>query len=186
MVGMVVNGGEVGPLQARHSLVEGNFKEVADAAALPLGMCGEFFIGEVQDLEALIVEQHAVMKHFFLTIESSLQHVATRKPSCGFCSLLDALQNCGRIAGNRDDFRMGKTLYQVWEKTQKRGAFLASVDGLRAVGVGFVKVLGAMEMLGGFLGIGRKSVPEEEFPPGVGIFQPLFVKKKPPWQIMAL
>jgi len=98
MVGVVVNGGEVGTLQGRHSFVEGNFKEVADAATLPLGMCGEFFVGEVQDLEALIMEHHAVMEHFFLPIQSSLQHAATRKPSCGFSGLLDAIQNCGWIA----------------------------------------------------------------------------------------
>ena len=186
MVGMVVNGGEIGPLQARHSFVEGDFKEVADAAALPLGMCGEFFIGEVQDLEALIMEQHAVMKHFFLTIESSLQHVATREPGCGFCSLLDAMENGGRISRNGDDFCVGESLDQLGKMRVEGWAFLAAVGGLLAGSVGFVKVLGAMEMLGGILGIGRKSVAEEEFPPGIGIFQPILMEKKTPWQIMAL
>ena len=58
--------------------------------------------------------------------------------------------------------------------------FLAAVDGLFAVGVGFVKILGTVEMSGGFLGIGRESMPEEEFSPRVGIFQPSLAQKQAP------
>ena len=65
-------------------------------------------------------------------------------------------------------------------------AFLTAVDGLFAVGVGFVKILGTVEMIGGFLGIGGESMPEKEFSPRVGIFQPSLPEKQTLRQVVTL
>ena len=186
VVGVVVNGGEVSILQIGHPFVEWDFKVVANAAAFGLGRSREVLVGEVQNAVALILEQNAVLEHFFLSIKRPLQHVPAREPGFIFCSLLDAAEDGSWVAGNGENFCVREALKDFGKVAYQQGALLSTVDGLLAVCVGFVKIFGAMEILGRFLGIGGKSVTEEKFSPRVGIFQPSLPEKQTLRQVVTL
>lgn len=172
--------------QGGHALIEGNPEILADPAAFGLGSVCEVLIGEVQDATPLVLEQDTVLQHFFLPMQRSLQHATPGEPGCGFCRFLDAVENCGGVPRNGDDFCVGEALDELGKIRVEGWAFLSSVGGLLVVGVGFVKILGAVEMLCRILGISRESVPEEEFSPRVGIFQPSLPEKQTLWQVVTL
>ena len=146
-------------------------------AAPPIGSGAGTSFAEVEYRVAIILEVDAILEHSFLSVERPLQHVPTGKPGFIFCGLLDAAENGSRMAGNGENFCVGEAFDDFGEVAYQHGALLSSINGLFAVGVAFVKILGTMEMLGGLLGIGWKSVPEEKFSPSVGVFQPFFVEK---------
>ena len=135
---------------------------------------------------AFILEQDAVLKQFFLSIESPLQHPASTEPLVRFCGLLDATENSGWIPRNGDDFCVGKSFDQLGQIGLKGWAFFAAVNGLLAVGEASVKILGRIKMCGGILGLGWESVTAEEFCPSVGVFQPFLAEKQTLWQVVTL
>ena len=186
VVRMTVNGREVGILQSGNPFVERYFEILANASALDLGGGREILVGEVEDMVAFILKVDAILEHSFLSVERPLQHVPTGEPEFGFCGLLDAAENGSRMAGNGENFCVGEAFEDFGEVAYQHRAFFSSIDGLFAVSVAFVKILGTTKMLGGLLRVGGKSVPEEEFSPSVGVFQPPLVEKQTPWQIVAL
>lgn len=65
-------------------------------------------------------------------------------------------------------------------------ACFTTVNGALACGIVIVEIFRATKRCRRLPRIRRESVPEEKFPPGIGILQPVVVQEKSLWQIVAL